>query len=52
MKMDENERYTYETQSQTLRAELKKWENDWAKNHQGRKPARNDIKQDPDIGIA
>ena len=48
--MDEKERLQYETQSQTLRAELKNWENDWAKEHQGKKPARNDIKQNLDIG--
>ncbi|KAJ9165154.1 DNA replication/checkpoint protein [Coniochaeta hoffmannii] len=47
--MDDTTRSEYETQSQTLRAELKQWETSWAKNHDGKKPSRDDIKQNPDI---
>ncbi|KAH8880347.1 hypothetical protein GQ53DRAFT_670133 [Thozetella sp. PMI_491] len=47
--MDEQQRLVYEDRSQQLRAALKKWEGDWAKAHGGDKPARNDIKQNPDI---
>lgn len=49
--MDEQQRQGYESQSQELRLELKRWENDWAKAHGGSKPARNDIKENPDIGM-
>lgn len=48
--MEEQERTQYETQSQALRADLKRWENTWAKEHGGKKPARNDIKQNAEIG--
>ena len=34
----------------TLRLELKAWEADFAASHQGQKPTRDDIKQNPDIG--
>lgn len=50
MVMDEQERTQYEIQSQALRADLKQWENTWAKEHAGKKPARNDIKQNTEIG--
>jgi hypothetical protein len=49
--MDDQARAGYENQSLQLRAELKKWENEWASAHGGNKPGRNDIKQNPDIGI-
>ncbi|KAL2176612.1 uncharacterized protein P884DRAFT_31362 [Thermothelomyces heterothallicus CBS 202.75] len=48
--MDEQARAAYESQCLQLRAELKKWESDWAIAHAGKKPGRDDIKQRPDIG--
>ncbi|KAK0725430.1 DNA replication/checkpoint protein [Lasiosphaeris hirsuta] len=47
--MDKQAKAKYETQSQELRVQLKIWENDWAKSHNGKKPGRDDIKQNPDI---
>ncbi|KAL2157025.1 hypothetical protein VTH06DRAFT_8315, partial [Thermothelomyces fergusii] len=47
--MDEQARAAYESQCLQLRAELKKWESDWATAHAGNKPGRDDIKQRPDI---
>ncbi|KAK3384988.1 DNA replication/checkpoint protein [Podospora didyma] len=47
--MDDKDRASYERLSQDLRAELKKWENDWASARGGRKPGRDDIKQNADI---
>ncbi|RYO78937.1 hypothetical protein DL764_010069 [Monosporascus ibericus] len=47
--MDENERRNYEATAQELRTELKRFEGDWAKQNDGRKPGREDIKQNPDI---
>lgn len=49
--MDDTTRAEYETQSQALRTELKQWESAWAKTHDGKKPSRDDIKQNPDIGM-
>lgn len=49
--MDQDERASYESQSQRLRAELKIWENKFAKTSNGKKPSRDDIKQNPDIGM-
>ena len=49
--MDDTARTEYETKSQAIRAELKQWETSWAKTHDGKKPSRDDIKQNPDIGI-
>jgi DNA replication regulator SLD2 len=49
--MDTQTRAKYESQSQDLRADLKTWENDWAKSNRGKKPGRDDIKQNPDIGM-
>lgn len=49
--MDDITRADYETRSQTIRAELKQWETSWAKTHAGNKPSRDDIKQNPDIGM-
>lgn len=40
------------TQLNTLRAELKQWEKSFSEANGGRKAGRQDIKQDPDIGIA
>lgn len=37
--------------SATLRAELKEWERAFAAENGGRKAGRNDIKQNPSIGI-
>lgn len=48
--MDDQARAAYESQCLKLRAELKKWESDWAATHGGTKPTRDDIKQNPDIG--
>ena len=50
-KMDAAERESYEKQSQDLRADLKSWESKWAKEHKGKKPDREAIKQNPDIGM-
>ena len=48
--MDENKRVEYENQSQQLRIDLKTWETDWAKAHEGKKPGRGDIKANEEIG--
>lgn len=48
--MDENLRAAYESQSQQLRIDLKTWETEWAKTHEGTKPGREDIKANQDIG--
>ncbi|TPX18179.1 uncharacterized protein E0L32_002688 [Thyridium curvatum] len=47
--MDVAERERYEKESQDLRVQLKTWENTWAKEHEGKKPSRDAIKQNPDI---
>ncbi|KAJ4293016.1 hypothetical protein N0V88_005680 [Collariella sp. IMI 366227] len=47
--MDDHARAAYESQSLQLRADLKKWEGDWAATHGGKKPGRDDIKQNPDL---
>ncbi|KAK0721533.1 DNA replication/checkpoint protein [Apiosordaria backusii] len=47
--MDDQAKAEYELQSLQVRAELKKWETDWAAEHGGNKPSRDDIKQNPDI---
>lgn len=47
--MDDTTRRDYESRSQTIRAELKQWETSWARTHEGKKPSRDDIKQNPDI---
>ena len=49
--MDAQNKAKFESQSQELRADLKTWENDWAKSHSGQKPSRDDIKQNPEIGM-
>lgn len=49
--MDDQEKADYELQSQKLRTELKQWENEWAKTSGGKKPSREDIKQNRDIGV-
>ncbi|OAA71643.1 DNA replication/checkpoint protein [Cordyceps fumosorosea ARSEF 2679] len=46
--MDEKTKASYEQKSKHLRADLKKWENDWAAAH-GSKPGRQDIKNNADI---
>lgn len=48
--MDGKTRESYESQSLQIRAELKKWEGDWALTSGGKKPGRDDIKQNADIG--
>jgi len=40
----------YEAKSTRLRAELKQFEADWASHNGGKKPNRQDIKQNPSIG--
>ncbi|KAM0324804.1 hypothetical protein ACHAQA_007770 [Verticillium albo-atrum] len=47
--MEEQERARYEAQSRELRADLKTWETAWAKSHDGKKPGRDDIKQNAEI---
>ncbi|ROW09954.1 hypothetical protein VPNG_06347 [Cytospora leucostoma] len=47
--MNEADRLQYETQSKDLRLELKTWELDFAKKHNGSKPGRGDIKANPNI---
>lgn len=49
--MDETERQKYEDSCAQLRVELKRFEGDWAKEHGGKKPGRDDIKSNPDIGM-
>ncbi|KAJ4409686.1 Dynein regulatory complex subunit 4 [Neurospora sp. IMI 360204] len=49
--MDEQRKSEYESQSLQLRAELKQFEGEWAQKHDGKKPSREAIKQNPDIGI-
>jgi len=48
--MDSETKAKYDGQSQELRIELKTWEGNWVKAH-GKKPGKEDIKQNPDIGI-
>lgn len=48
--MEEHDRAKYEAQSRDLRADLKTWETTWAKTHDGKKPGRDDIKQNAEIG--
>ncbi|KAH7322788.1 DNA replication/checkpoint protein [Stachybotrys elegans] len=47
--MDDSEKALYEAKFNDLRADLKKWENEWAKTHNGSKPGREDIKRNDDI---
>ncbi|CRK15969.1 hypothetical protein BN1723_010877 [Verticillium longisporum] len=49
--MEEQERAKYEAQSRELRADLKTWETTWAKTHDGKKPGRDDIKQNAEIAL-
>jgi hypothetical protein len=49
--MDQNVRAEYESQALSIRADLKKWEGDWAAAHDGAKPGRDDIKQNAEIGM-
>lgn len=48
--MEEETRAQYEAKSQALRLELKQWENEWVKTHNGKKPGRADIKANEEIG--
>lgn len=48
--MDAEERARLKAQHDSLRVALKDWENAWRKAHDGQKPSRDDIKQNPDIG--
>ncbi|KAJ8122268.1 hypothetical protein ONZ43_g1494 [Nemania bipapillata] len=47
--MDEDARRRYEAKSCQLRTELKQFEADWASRNAGKKPGRQDIKQNPSI---
>ncbi|KAI1364029.1 DNA replication/checkpoint protein [Xylaria arbuscula] len=47
--MDEAARQRYEAKSAQLRADLKQFEADWASRNGGKKPGRQDIKQNPSI---
>ena len=49
--MDTQQQASFEAQSQQLRADLKTWETLWAKSHDGKKPGRDDIKRNEDIGM-
>jgi hypothetical protein len=48
--MEEATIQSYEARSSKLRAELKQFEADWASRNGGKKPGRQDIKQNPSIG--
>ncbi|KAI0148522.1 hypothetical protein GGR57DRAFT_474577 [Xylariaceae sp. FL1272] len=47
--MDDSQRLAYEAKASKLRAELKRFEADWATSHHGRKPGRLEIKEHPDV---
>ncbi|KAI0468174.1 DNA replication/checkpoint protein [Xylaria cf. heliscus] len=47
--LDEDVRRRYEAKSSQLRIELKQFEADWASRNGGKKPGRQDIKQNPSI---
>lgn len=49
--MDEQRKSEYESQSLQLRAELKQFEAEWAQKNDGKKPSREAVKQNPDIGM-
>ena len=48
--MDDATKTEYDEKSKDLRAELKRWENEWAQTHDGKKPGRQDIKDNAEIG--
>lgn len=48
--MNEELSVLYQAKAKDLRAHLKSWEGDWARSHDGNKPGRQDIKNNPDIG--
>ncbi|KAG5969614.1 hypothetical protein E4U58_001309 [Claviceps cyperi] len=47
--MDDETKALYEKKSKDLRAQLKRWENEWAQTHDGKKPGRQDIKDNAEI---
>lgn len=49
--MDEPRRTEMTEKSNTLRLELKAWEKSFAATHDGKKASREDIKQNPNIGM-
>ncbi len=49
--MDDIEKQKYEATSKELRADLKLFEAEWASRNSGAKPRREDIKQNPEIGM-
>jgi septal ring factor EnvC (AmiA/AmiB activator) len=50
--MDTAEKQKLEEQSKAIRAELKEWERQFAASHDGNKASREDIKQNPHIGMS
>lgn len=48
--MEDAEREKISQQSIALRQELKAWENQFAAANNGKKPSREDIKKNPEIG--
>ncbi|KAI0475073.1 DNA replication/checkpoint protein [Xylariaceae sp. FL0804] len=47
--MEESAKQKYEASSAQLRSDLKRFEAGWARDHDGKKPGRQDIKQNPEI---
>ncbi|KAG6209023.1 hypothetical protein E4U35_007772 [Claviceps purpurea] len=47
--MDDGTKALYEEKTKDLRAQLKRWENEWAQTHDGKKPGRQDIKDNAEI---
>lgn len=48
--MDEATRQHYEVQSKELRLKVKTWEAVFQKDHDGKKPGKDDIRRNPKIG--
>lgn len=48
--IDDDTKRRYEAKASELRADLKQFEADWASRNEGKKPGRQDIKQNPIIG--
>ena len=47
--MQDDARKEYEAKAADLKSQLKQWEGDVAKRNGGKKPSRDDIKQNPEI---
>lgn len=50
--MDDKLKAEYEAQSLELKLQLKAWEVEWTEAHEGKKPSRDAIKSNPDIGTS